>query len=923
MRLASRAGALRAWPAAAAQAFFSINLASVANRSVDSAKSDFALADWFTSETLTVNDLPFKALLSGNVLLGTSGAQDEAELKVPLSGRASEAYLLTLARLTGNEEPVYFMGYLPVDEPFNKMENIDRICVTIRYADGTEQRALPARVGTDRWGVASGLQVLTVQIDPARELSELVLYKGSPQAELGLAALTLNTSTGRRFESRWSVKSVPATKALSPSWPDVKPSATLSGTRLTLSNRYLEADFDLAHGALPTRLLHRALGVNCLSASPLPLFGIGVGGNEIDVSKFNYTSATRLGSEAGYQVTYACNDPALEVAVHLGVGDRPAIDCRLSVRNTGTAAVRVDPIGPRLTSILVGPASAMWFMYPASESTWSDAEKDLSQWYGGSFMPLQFMDAYNPLLGGGVGLQVRDVDCLEKMYHMAKTSAGVSMRLVYQQRELAPLEIYALAPAQVQVHTGDWRAAFDDYKAWVATWHKPICPRPQWMREVFNFRQGFMYIDYFGTMVDPKTGEYKFGEYIDESNEAFGGGEYLHIFDWGMAGPYGRTYGRVGDYDPGDYYSTGYHLPLGWAGFQNAVKGVRDRGLRVGYYIEGYLLNETGRLGQRYAKPWAQIGTDGNEVRWPGSPEVGICPAIKPWTEIQAETYARMVQRMDADGMYIDQFALNGPIRWCYSKEHGHPVPSNSLKAEAEATRSFRTAIVAVKKDVMLYTEYSPTDVVSQYQDGSFSYSMQRQRKLEPLAPLKIFRYAFPDFKNFEILNCDSPTGTWATGVRWTCWNGEGLWLQGWATKWFAPQTRRAIQECHRVLRDHRDAFAGTQAETLVPTLAAGLFANKFTGAKETAYTVYNGRNETFSGESLAVPCKPGMKFLDAFSGRKLEPAIRNGQAIVTLTLNPQGVGCVVVTSSEPKTMARAAWMVRLCFACKEESAAP
>ncbi len=891
---------LSAWPADM-KTFQPVELPSLANYTVAIAKKDFGLADWFPAQYFTVNELPFTVRLTGNVLMATVGGKPEAEIKIPVSGHASEAYLLTLASMKGDEEPVYFTGYLPVQEPFSKMENIDRICVTIRYADGSEQRALPARVGSDRWGVAPGLQVLTVRMDPDRELRELVLYKGTTQAELGVAALTLSTSAHRRFEDRWTVKRIPATKELKPNWPRQEPKAVLEGSRLSLSNRYLEAEFDLAHGALPTRLFHRALEMNCLSDAPLPLFGIGIGGNELDINKFTLTSSIPLGNQAGYMLTFTCADPALEVVLSLGVGDAPAIDCRLSVRNTGSAPIQIEPIGPRLTSVLMGPATNMWYMYPASETSWSDAPKELAQWYGGSFMSLQFMDAYNPLLGGGIGLQVRDLDSLEKMYHLNKTETGVSMRLVYQPRELAPLNVYALAPTQVLVHTGDWRAAYEDYKSWVAAWHKPIAPRPQWMREVFNFRQGFMYIDYFGTMVDPNTNTYTFQEYIDETNEAFGGSEYLHIFDWGMAGPYGRTYGRVGDFDPGDEYETGFHLPQGWAGFQKAVQGVRDRGLRVGYYIEGYLLNETGRLGQMYAKPWAQICNDGSEGRWPGSPEVGICPTIQPWTEIQAETYARMVQRMDADGMYIDQFSLNGPIRWCYSKDHGHPVPSNSLAAEAEATKRFRTAIESVKKDVMLYTEYSPTDVISQYQDASFSYSMQRQRKLEPLAPLKLFRYAFPDFKNFEILNCDSPTGTWATGPRWTFWNGEGIWLQGWATKWYAPQTRRAIQACHRVLREHLDAFAGTQAETLVPTLANGLFANKFTGSKEIAYTLYNGRNETYEGEVIALPYTRGAKFINAFTGKTLKPHSRNGQAVLRLTLNPKGVGCIVAIYPESR----------------------
>ncbi len=43
-------------------------------------------------------------------------------------------------------------------------------------------------------------------------------------------------------------------------------------------------------------------------------------------------------------------------------------------------------------------------------------------------------------------------------------------------------------------------------------------------------------------------------------------------------------------------------------------------------------------------------------------------------------------------------------------------------------TVRIRQAVDAVKPDVMLYIEYTPTDVISQYLNGAFSYSMQRQR---------------------------------------------------------------------------------------------------------------------------------------------------------------------------------------------------
>jgi len=485
-----------------------------------------------------------------------------------------------------------------------------------------------------------------------------------------------------------------------------------------------------------------------------------------------------------------------------------------------------------------------------------------------------------------VCMMVRDLDSLEKRYQLRKSDAGVAVELTYQQRLLAPGETYALAPVDIRVHTGDWHQAFEAYRQWARTWYKPASARPRWWREVFNFRQRFLY--WLDPMYDSAAREYRMDAALDEAEREFGGCEYLHIFDWGNCGPYGRIYGRTGDYDPGDY------LPGGWDGFRAAVEQVRQRGVRVGYYIEGYLLDERGKLGVAHGREWQMIAQDGSGMRWPNSTEIYVCPAVTAWQEVQASTYRRMVERMDADGMYLDELGFAGPWKWCWSKEHGHRSPSSSLQAEQALTKRVREAMTAVKPEAVLYTEDTPTDFNSQYQDGAFCYSMTRHRGSGSAAPLKLFRYAFPDFKNIEILNCDNPTGSWAAGVRWAFWNGEALWLEGKADEWFAPQTRRAIRECHRVLREHRDAFAGDRAEPLVPTLFGEIYANKFEGAHETAYTIYNARMETYAGEAIAVTHRAGTRYFDAFAEREIKPRVSGGKAYLALSVDPEGVGCIV-----------------------------
>jgi len=906
------------WPAGAAKKWAAVDIGPAANMTVDDARTRFRLADWFGSAQLRVEKMPFRIRLSGKAVAANAVA-DESEIVVPLSGRASGIYLLALARLTGDEEQLRGGGRLM------RLDDVDRLRVTVRYADGTERRALPARIPAGAFGVEDGAQVLAVRADPKRMLKELRLYIGTRQAVIGIAGVTLALSAREALcACAWEPETpvAPQVRQVAATLPNIKPSARIDGKRLILANRYLRAEFDLAHGAALTRLVHQAIKAQCAATGGRqPLFDIRVGDKPVPPEAFALTASTPLEDTQGFVLTYRCASPALEVVVSLGIRDEPRVICGIDVRNI-SGIPRGQPPSPRLRSpgetarpqemtitpsgphlpLAIGNAKAMWYLIPASATVLSDRRVDYGGWYSGAEVSLQFLDAYNPQSGGGVCMMVRDLDSLEKRYQLRKSDAGVAMELTYQQRLLAPGETYALAPVDLRVHTGDWHQAFEAYRQWARTWYKPAGARPRWWREVFNFRQRFLY--WLDPMYDSAARQYRMDAALDEAEREFGGCEYLHIFDWGNCGPYGRIYGRTGDYDPGDY------LPGGWDGFRAAVEQVRQRGVRVGYYIEGYLLDERGKLGVAHGREWQMTAQDGSGMRWPNSTEIYVCPAVTAWQEVQASTYRRTVERMNADGMYLDELGFAGPWKWCWSKSHGHRSPGSSLQAEQALTKRVREAMTAAKPEAVLYTEDTPTDFNSQYQDGAFCYSMTRHRGSGSAAPLKLFRYAFPDFKNIEILNCDNPTGSWAAGVRWAFWNGEALWLEGKADEWFAPQTRRAIRECHRVLREHRDAFAGDRAEPLVPTLFSEIYANKFEGAHETAFTIYNARKDTFAGEAIAVTHRAGTRYFDAFAEREIKPRVSGGKAYLALSVDPEGVACITCETNEgqlPTSAAEAA----------------
>ena len=280
---------------------------------------------------------------------------------------------------------------------------------------------------------------------------------------------------------------------------------------------------------------------------------------------------------------------------------------------------------------------------------------------------------------------------------------------------------------------------------------------------------------------------------------------------------------------------------------------------------------------------------------WPQSTEMFVCPGVPAWREVQAATYAAKVRELDVDGMYIDQFGFANSGKDCYSAEHGHPVPSYAALTERDATRIIRHSIETAKKNVAVYTEETPVDVTSQYQDGSFTYAMSSARRVRTMVPLSVARFALPDFKTIEILYCDKPTGSWATGVRWVFFNGEAIWLEGKADEWFEPETRAEIRRCYAILRKHRDAFTTLHPEPLVPTEQGGVYANRFPAEGKTVYTLYNARHRTVRGPVLRVPHREGATYFDAWHARPAQIVRDGDHAIIHTEIGPHGTGCVVV----------------------------
>jgi len=832
------------------------------------------IADWFARPDVTVDGVPFELLPAVPDLAATT-VGGKSDLRFSTEAAASEVYVLLLAALVGAEEPAYGTG------PFKVIRDLDRFRLRLEYADGTADECLPMNTAGRQFGIGEGVQLVVAAADESKQLQSVVIRDIAKQAAFAVAALTLRIDGKRRFPEALEETPPLRLKRVGPNVLSVVPERAK-----TTANVPLEAEVSATGPPLLQKLVHHPTGWNYLD-EPCLLVKLTVDDKPVAAEDLHRITKDTGQSQQQFNLYTIRGIDGLQLGLETRLAEEGSLTVLAKVSNHGAKEHKVSVVAPAIGPYrLCDRADDAYYLVPRRGAIFDNRPCSYRQRYCGLF-PVQFLDTFCPSQGRGLALQTTDTTCLRKHYLLDKEGNTLSVGVEYPDRVIRPGTEFTTARAVVRATDGDWHRGLDAYRRWVATWYQPRSPRKPWFREIFNFRQRFL--RWLDPLYDAKQGKFHLDRAVDEARREFGGIDYLHIFDWGNCGSYGRIYGRTGDYSPFDYFEGGRDA------FRKAIGGVQAQDVPVGLYIEGYLLQERGKLGQKYGRAWQLVGRDGKGRYWPKSTEMFVCPYVAAWHEVQASTYAARVRELDVDGMYLDQFGFANRHKDCWSAEHGHEVPSYAVTSERDCTRIVRDRIDGVKQGVALYTEESPVDVTSQYQDGSFTYAMRSSHGAQTLVPLNVFRFALPDFKTIEILYCDKPTGSWATGVKWVFFNGEAIWLEGPAGQWFEPETRAAIRRCWSILHKHRDAFTTLRPVPLVTTEIGGVYANAFTADNKTVYTLYNSRHRTVRGEVLRVANRRAGKWYDEW--HQCWPAVRrDGQHdVVRLEIGPHDVGCVVV----------------------------
>ncbi len=574
---------------------------------------------------------------------------------------------------------------------------------------------------------------------------------------------------------------------------------------------------------------------------------------------------------------------AVEVRLDIAPLANAELELTLHIRNTAPDSTPVDAVFPQIAHLSPGgDAQDLWFCFPARDAVISNQPGHHVRPYGGEF-PLQFVDVFHRSWGG-IYLATRDLDIQPKTFHVEKSGGEVTLRVERRGKDLAPGEEWVLRAA-LGAHEGDWHDALAAYRDWVETWFRPAAPRKPWFQDIYNFRQLFLHqnpvLGEHPGVFDPESGDYRFEEFLREDSLAFGAIEHVHLFDWGMD----FVHGRVGDYSPWSY--LGGIPPL-----RAEIEHLHARGIGVGLYFEGYLVDPPSLVAQAHGETWQLLDSRGLPYT-NFAPSYHLCPHVTEWQDYLRNTFRRARAETGASAFYIDELGF-GTQYPCYNPAHGHRVGVSQLAGEQILTAKIRAGL---PPEAVLYTEEAPADVARQDLDGSFTYTLAHARaNPQSTAKINLARFALPTHKSFEILRVDAPLDDDQEGVKLVFFNGEGLWLEGYLEDdpWFDPLLCATIRKTHRILRAQRRAFADPAPTPLVPTLDPALHANRFEATGERVWTLHNSSADTLCGTLLELRHEPGARYRDAWNGRPLTPVLVGDRARLDLTLAPADVGCVV-----------------------------
>ncbi|MFH0793356.1 MAG: DUF6259 domain-containing protein, partial [bacterium] len=856
--------------------FRMVDLSSLANASARDLLPRLGIGlPWFaTNQVCAGTSVPF-ALAQSDKNLFASTMYGNETLEIPLNGTATEAYLLLATRLVGTR------NFWPEEGPNAPITDPESLVAEIVYADGEVDEVFPVDIYSRRHEVpGTNIAPLIIPIEANRALRALRLHDRMHFGLIALAALTLREGPPLFVDAFAEPSPVVVPELPAPSSLNA-PQSWVENGNVHLGNSWMETVWSTSSGLGLSHLVHEPLGRDLLSTSPVSIFRVeadGVTFSSLDCSVNDVVVTQALSGSilSRFGLSAPSGIPlALEFEVELGASSDALM--RLSIRNVGGDPLDVRAWFPTLGPLRIAADSRDdTFLFPHDNPDFFSEEITVSHRYGVT-MPFQFLDVFNNDEGAGAWLMTRDQNLRDKLFTAQKTHDGTLFEVMYTSpsvARLAPGGQFPLAEASVGVHIGDWHAAFDAYRSWVASWYQPHGPLPARLRETFFCRRDY---PIYGSdkLFDRDLNQFTMDRSIDDSERWIATPDFLDISGW-------ESYGNYLLYRIGGKENLAENIALAAA-----------CGVPVGLYLHGFYVSATSQVGLDHGEEWGIRRQDGTLLADEG---IAMCPYDAAWREWYAGVYEQVATDTGASGLYLDVFNVPSEGYRCWATNHGHGPGAYSWQGERDMIRQVRETLNRTHPNVALYTEFIPTDLTAPWQDGAFSYGVIRSDLIHNPSRTTLFRFVFPQLKTIS-LNIGGVTikNFTVSGPKAAFFNGEGLWLKGDHLSWNDATIRAFTKLALHRWRENRDAFTSQDLTPLIPTLRGGLSAHRFATADKQIYTLMNTGWVTMRGEGLRVTPPFDARAVDLLRSELLGEADAGEALSIPVDLAPHDVGCVAI----------------------------
>jgi len=821
-------------------------------------------------------------------------ARDD-RIEVPVQCKASEVCFLLVSEMAPTTNR-YALPKIPL-----RLSSCDRFAVRLVYTEGPSDWAFPYSMADKGHVIQRMTGAYAVPADPTRTLKSIVFCNRFHRADFDLAAVTVNTGApvvipqAVRQPDVYRVQEQPAPRTR-------PPRVEVNHTDVILRNTHYRLEMDFAQGLRVRSLVHGRAPKTPIATGDRSCFEIVIDDRVRSGEDFQAESVAPIPN--GVIAKWRNTDGAtpLEVTARISIDQSPQVRFNATVRNPGEKRVRATIRFPLLDRLAIGDLADTWIYFPQYRNIRTNAPGTYLAPNDRSFVT-QFFDVFNPEAGIGIGFLTHNLDHAVIDYCAGKEAEGVTAFVQY------PAEYHSIEPGKeirlpetcLVFHGGDWHGALDAYRDWVHTWYKPVKSGGlDWWRKSFTVRSHLTDRAYSWTVpiFDAEKNEYRIDRLLEEDRRHLGQQpDVFHLKGW-----CDRKNLQGGDFHGGDYAVADY--TGGADALRSAIRKLQRHGVRVSLYTIPDRIAKSSRIGRELGPKIAQVRGDGRPLQddrvW------YVCIGAKPWRDHYVQALKRTRHELGVDAIYVDVFGYSRR-QVCNCPEHGHQVPLNVNEACGRLARRLRDEL---PEGVALWSEFPLSDVNSQYISGNITYyflSLHEYliKSYDPSerAPLfsppgqSVYRFAFPGVKQFGF-----PVGFEGSPdpheLGFLFFNGEGLYDVGWLL--YDSRTLARVRKWLAIQREYADCFATAAPEPLVPTEAGQVYANRFPTASRTVWTLWNARFTTYRGPVLAVPHRPGATYRDVWNNRKLRPRIIRRKAIITLTLDPQGLGCVLQTHAAP-----------------------